>query len=401
MKSRYKQGNQIVLKIHFNHKLRGQMINFNEAPFLTSEFGYIADAIEGKHISGDGKYTKLCSSLLEQYTSSPKSLLTHSCTAALEMAALLLDIKPGDEVICPSFTFVTTASSFALRGAKLVFVDIREDTLNLDERKLEAAITPQTKVIIPVHYAGVSCNMDEILEIANKHGIVVVEDAAQAVGSFYKGKPCGSIADLGCYSFHETKNISCGEGGALIINRPQYVEKAEIIREKGTNRSKFFRGQVDKYTWVALGSSYLPSDMVAAYLYPQLSKINEINGRRIQLWNRYHDAFAAAEKSGKIKRPYCPPECTHNAHMYYLRFSDLESRTKFIAHMRQNGITCVFHYIPLHSSPAGMELGRTSGELPVTDQVSETLVRLPMFYGLKTEDQDYIIDQALSFMDQL
>lgn len=372
------------------------MINFNEAPFLGTEFDYIQDAIAQKHICGDGAYTKKCNALLEKYTGSAKALLTNSCTAALEMAALLADIQPGDEVICPSYTFVTTASSFALRGAKIVFVDIRDDTLNIDETKLEAAITDKTKAIVPVHYAGVCAEMDTIITIARKHGIMVVEDAAQGVGSFYKGRSAGSIGDMGCYSFHETKNVSCGEGGAILINHSDLIEPAEIIREKGTNRSKFFRGQVDKYTWVALGSSYLPSDMIAAYLYPQLEKVGGINGQRKMLWNRYNDAFKSLENKG-VRLPYCPAECEHNAHMYYLRCPDLETRTQFIDYMKKNGISCVFHYIPLHSAPAGQKYGRFIGDMSITNLVSDTLVRLPLFYGLTEKDQDYIIETALDF----
>lgn len=372
------------------------MINFNEAPFLGTEFDYIRDAIAQKHICGDGAYTKKCNALLEEYTGSAKALLTNSCTAALEMAALLADIHAGDEVICPSYTFVTTASSFALRGAKIIFVDIRDDTLNIDETKIEAAVTDKTKAIVPVHYAGVCAEMDTIISIARKHGITVVEDAAQGVGSLYKGRFAGSIGDMGCYSFHETKNVSCGEGGAILINHSDLIEQAEIVREKGTNRSKFFRGQVDKYTWVALGSSYLPSDMIAAYLYPQLEKMNEINSRRKMLWNRYNNAFEVIENKGG-RRPYCPTECEHNAHMYYLRCPDLETRTRFIDHMKKNGILCVFHYIPLHSAPAGQKYGRFIGDMAITNTVSDTLVRLPLFYGLTEKDQDYIIETALNF----
>jgi dTDP-4-amino-4,6-dideoxygalactose transaminase len=374
------------------------MINFNEAPFLGNEFDCIKEAIDSKHISGDGKYTKLCNSYLEKQIGAKKALLTSSCTAALEMSALMLNLEPGDEVICPSFTFVTTASAFALRGAKIVFADIKNDTLNLDENLLEQAITSKTKAIIPVHYAGVSCEMDKILEIAKKYNLAVIEDAAQAVGSFYKDKPCGSIGDLGCFSFHETKNISCGEGGALLVNNENFIELAEIIREKGTNRSKFFRGQVDKYTWVELGSSYLPSDMLAAYLYPQLSKCEQINGKRIELWNNYHKNFEEFEKKGVINRPFIPADSKHNAHMYYLRFNDLDTRTKFISFMKQNGVMCVFHYIPLHSSPAGQKYGRVVGEMRITNNVSETLVRLPLFYGMDFEMQDKIMDKVIEFL---
>jgi len=373
------------------------MINFNEAPFLGNEFDFIKEAIDSKHISGDGKYTKLCNGILEDFAKTPKALLTHSCTAALEMSALLLNIEQGDEVICPSFTFVTTASAFALRGAKIVFVDIKDDTLNLDENLLEQAITPKTKAIIPVHYAGVSCEMDQILALAEKYKLKVVEDAAQAVGSSYRNIPCGSMGDLGCYSFHETKNISCGEGGALLVNNKNLIEQAEIIREKGTDRSRFFRGQVDKYTWVDLGSSYLPSDILAAYLYPQIQKIEQINRHRVELWNNYHQNFVEFEQKEMILRPQMPVHCKHNAHMYYLRFNDLEMRTKYIAFMKQQGILCVFHYIPLHSSPGGQKYGRTCGKMDVTDHVSETLVRLPLFYGMDFDVQNQIIDQTVQF----
>ena len=374
------------------------MINFNEAPFLGNEFDYIKEAIDSKHISGDGKYTKLCNEILEKQTGTQKALLTNSCTAALEMSALILSLEYGDEVICPSFTFVTTASAFALRGTKIIFVDVKEDTQNLNENLLEQAITPKTKAIIPVHYAGISCEMDKILEIAKKHNITVIEDAAQAVGSFYKDRPCGSIGDFGCYSFHETKNISCGEGGALLVNNKRFIEQAEIIREKGTNRSKFFRGQVDKYTWVELGSSYLPSDILAAYLYPQLSKCEQINCKRIELWNNYHKNFEEFEKKEKIKRPFIPVNCKHNAHLYYLRFNNLEYRTKFIQFMKQNQIMCVFHYIPLHSSPAGQKYGQTASSMEITNKVSETLVRLPLFYGMDFATQNEIIEKTIQFL---
>jgi dTDP-4-amino-4,6-dideoxygalactose transaminase len=377
------------------------MINFNEAPFLGTEFDCIEEAIDSKHISGDGKYTKLCNEVLEKLTKTKKALLTNSCTAALEMSALMLNLDSGDEVICPSFTFVTTASSFALRGAKIVFIDIRNDTLNLDESLLELAITSKTKAIIPVHYAGVSCEMDKILDIAKKYNLKVIEDAAQAVGSFYNEKPCGSIGDFGCYSFHETKNISCGEGGALLVNNENFIEKSEIIREKGTNRSKFFRGQVDKYTWVELGSSYLPSDMLAAYLYPQLSKMEQINGHRIELWNNYHKSFEEFENREIIKRPYIPANCKHNAHMYYLRFNSLNVRAKFIDFMKQNEIMCVFHYIPLHSSPAGQRYGQVANKMDVTNSVSNTLVRLPLFYGMDFKTQEKIIDNVFQFLRNL
>lgn len=372
-----------------------EKILFNEAPFLGVEAQYINDAIANKHISGDGKYTKFCNDILKETTGSSKVLLVNSGTSALEMAALLLGIKEGDEVICPSYTFATTASAFALRGAKLVFVDIRDDTLNLDETKIEAAITPKTKVIVPVHYAGVACEMEKILAIAKKYNVKVVEDAAQAVGASYNGRMCGSIGDIGCYSFHETKNFSSGEGGAIVINSAEYVDQAEIIREKGTNRSLFFRGQVDKYTWVDLGSSYLPSDINAAYLYPQLLQMKEITENRLAIWQKYDDVFKAY---GNIQTPIIPDNCQHNAHMYYLRFDDLRLRTDFINYMKSQDIMCVFHYIPLHSSPAGKKYGRASGKMNITDHVSETLVRLPLYYGLKDTDQEKIITAVEQFL---
>lgn len=372
------------------------MINFNEPLFIGSEIKYIEESIKYKHICGDGLFTKKCQKFIEAYTGAHKSLLTTSCSSALEMASLLLKIQPGDEVICPSYTFVTTASSFALRGARLVFVDIKNDTLNIDEKKIEEAITTKTKVIVPVHYAGVCAEMDYINEIAKNYNLFVVEDAAQAVGSRYKGKVAGTISDLGCYSFHETKNISCGEGGALLVNNQNLVELAEIIREKGTDRSRFFRGQVDKYTWVDLGSSYLPSDLLAAYLYPQLKNMDEINKKRIYLWNRYYSELSVLENHG-VMLPFCPKYCEHNAHMFYLRFPSFELRTKFIAYMRDNGISCCFHYIPLHSSPAGEKYGRFVGSLDVTQRVASTLVRLPMYYNLDEQKHSFIIDKVLSF----
>ncbi|MCL2101766.1 MAG: dTDP-4-amino-4,6-dideoxygalactose transaminase [Fibromonadales bacterium] len=371
-------------------------INFNEAPFLGEEFEHIKDAIDSKHISGNGKYTKLCNEILERATGTKKAMLTHSCTAALEMSALLLDIKPGDEVILPSYTFSSTASAFALRGAKLVFIDIKNDTLNLDENLIEQVVTNKTKAIVAVHYAGVSCEMARILEIANKYKIAVVEDAAQAAGSYYMEKACGSIGDLGCYSFHETKNISCGEGGALLINNEQHIEQAEIILEKGTDRSKFFRGQVDKYTWIGLGSSYLPSDMLAAYLHSQLQNMEKINKKRMELWNNYHKNFEEFE----IKKPFIPANCKHNAHMYYLRFDSLKMRNKFINFMDSKGIMCIFHYVPLHSSPAGKKYGRVAGLMKNTDNVSDTLVRLPLFYGMSADAQNKVIDCARSFFEK-
>lgn len=374
------------------------MIHFNKPFLIENEFRYIEDAINNQCIlRGDGVYTKKCHSLLEEKLGCKKALLTHSCTAALEMAAILLDLKPGDEVIMPSYTFVSTANAFVLRGAVPVFVDIRPDTLNIDENLIEDAITPKTKAICCVHYAGVACEMDKILDIAKRHNLYVVEDAAQALGSYYKGKPLGTIGDMGCFSFHETKNIISGEGGAIIINNEKYIERAEIIREKGTNRSKFFRGQVDKYTWVDIGSSYLPSDMIAAFLYSQLENMDKINAKRLEIWHKYDEFFKQYDNI--IRRPICPAECNHNAHMYYLLFNNLDMRTKFIDFMKKNDILTVFHYIPLHSAPAGQKYCRTFGDMAVTDNVSDTLVRLPIYYELDDNKINYILDKFKLFME--
>jgi dTDP-4-amino-4,6-dideoxygalactose transaminase len=356
-----------------------QPIPFNR-PYMTGrELWLIAQAHARGHLSGDGAFTRQCHAWLERTTGTRKALLTHSCTAALEMAALLLDLEPGDEVIMPSYTFVSTANAFVLRGAVPVFVDVREDTLNLDERLVEAAITPRTRAICVVHYAGVACAMDVIGDIAARHGLAVVEDAAQGIGSTWRGRPLGAIGTFGALSFHETKNIISGEGGALLVNDNRHLERAEIIREKGTNRSKFFRGQVDKYTWVDVGSSFLPGEIVAAFLYAQMEQADDITARRLALWQRYHDAFAAAEAAGHVRRPVIPGDCTHNAHMYYLLFPSLEARTAAIAALKAEGIQSVFHYIPLHSAPAGLRYGRAHGELAVTDRVSNTLLRLPLW----------------------
>lgn len=361
------------------------MIRFNR-PFMTGkELGAIEQAHANGHLSGDGPFTRICHAWLRENTGAKSALLTHSCTAALEMAALLLRLRPGDEVILPSFTFVSTASAFALRGAVPVFVDIRADTLNIDERLIEAAITPRTKAICVVHYAGVSCEMDEILDIAQRHGLAVVEDAAQAIMSTYKGRPLGTIGDLGAFSFHETKNIISGEGGALLCRDDRFVEEAEIIREKGTNRSRFFRGQVDKYTWVDVGSSYLPGEITAAFLASQMEDATEITQRRLAIWDTYDQWAKTHEVSGRVRRPVVPAHCTHNAHMYYMLLPSLDHRTRFIEGLRSRGVQAVFHYIPLHSSPAGMECGRTHGDLTVTDDTSDRLVRMPLWLGL--EDQ--------------
>lgn len=373
------------------------MIYFNVPPFVGIEDKYIMDAI-GKHkICGDGEYTKKCNKWLEEKTGAAKVLLTTSCTHATEMAALLCDIQPGDEVIMPSFTFVSTADAFVLRGAKVVFVDIRPDTMNIDEKKIEAAITKKTKAIVPVHYAGVSCEMDTIMDIARRHNLWVVEDAAQGVMSTYKGKALGTIGDFGCFSFHETKNYSMGEGGALLIKSPDMIEPAEIIREKGTNRAKFFRGQIDKYTWVEAGSSYLPSELNAAYLYGQLENAQKIFDDRMASWNNYYEALKELEDAGRIELPTIPEGCEHNAHMFYIKCKDLEERTKLISFAKEQGVMMVFHYIPLHSAPAGKKYGRFSGEDIYTTKESERLVRLPLYYNLTGEDQNKVIEVVRNF----
>lgn len=373
------------------------MIDFNVPPYIGNELEYIKQAAEKHKICGDGDYTKLCNAWLEKKTGTAKALLTTSCTHATEMAALLCDIKPGDEVIMPSYTFVSTADAFVLRGAKAVFVDIRPDTMNIDENFIEAAITEKTKAIVPVHYAGVSCEMDTIMKIAKKHNLYVVEDAAQGIMSTYKGKALGTIGDFGCFSFHETKNYSMGEGGALLIKDAANIENAEIIREKGTNRSKFFRGQIDKYTWVEAGSSYLPSELNAAYLYAQLEQADKINQDRLASWNKYYEELKPLGAVGKIELPVIPNECVHNAHMFYIKTKDIKERTAFINFMKENGILCVFHYIPLHSSPAGQMYGRFFGEDRYTTKESERLVRLPMYYGLTEEDHNKICEKIKEF----
>ena len=373
------------------------MINFNVPPFTGKEMDYIKIAIDNEKICGDGQFTKKCNAWVEERTATSKALLTTSCTHALEMAALLADIKPGDEVIMPSFTFVSTADAFVLRGATVVFVDIRPDTMNIDETKIEAAITDKTKAIVPVHYAGVACEMDTIMDIAKRHNLVVVEDAAQGVMSSYKGKALGAIGDYGCFSFHETKNYSMGEGGAILIQDPAKIEAAEIIREKGTDRSKYFRGQIDKYTWQNFGSSYLPSDMNAAYLWAQLEMADEINDARLAVWNRYYEGLKELAEAGKIELPVVPEGCVHNAHMFYIKAKDLEERTALIDHLKANGILAVFHYIPLHSAPAGQKFGRFHGEDVYTTKESERLCRLPMYYRLQQEQVDYIISKVKEF----
>ena len=375
------------------------MINFNIPPFIGTEMDYMKQAVENKKICGDGPFTKKCNQWFEERFNAQKVLLTTSGTTALEMATLLCDLHEGDEVILPSYTFSSTATSVVLTGAKLVFVDIRPDTMNIDETKIEDAITDKTKAIIVVHYAGVACEMDTIMEIAKSHNLKVIEDAAQGVMSTYKVRYLGTIGDFGCYSFHETKNYSMGEGGALVINNPEYNEKAEILREKGTNRAKFFRGQVDKYTWVDYGSSYLPSDLNAAYLWAQLEKADEINANRLQSWNRYNEAFKKLEEEGKLELPTIPDECVHNAHMYYVKLKDLDERTDFLSYMRENDIYSVFHYIPLHSAPAGIKFGEFRGKDQYTTLESERLARLPMYYGVSEEDLSYVIKKVIDYFN--
>lgn len=373
------------------------MINFNVPPYVGTELDYIKQAIESKKICGDGGFTKKCNAWLEERFSAQKVLLTTSGTTALDMAALLCDFKPGDEVILPSYTFSSTATAAVLGGAKLVFVDIRKDTMNIDETKIEAAITPKTKAIIAVHYAGVACEMDTITDIAKRHGLKVIEDAAQGVMSTYKGRALGTIGDLGCYSFHETKNYSMGEGGALVINDPEYNDRAEILREKGTNRSRFFRGQVDKYTWVDFGDSYLPSELNAAYLWAQLNAADKINDDRMASWNFYHDELKELADAGKVELPFIPEGCVHNAHMFYIKCKDLEERTKLISYARENGVQFVFHYVPLHSAPAGLKFGRFDGKDEYTTKESERLMRLPMYYGLPKEAKEQVVKVIKDF----
>lgn len=373
------------------------MIYFNIPPYVGNELEYMKKAIESRKICGDGEFTKKCNGWMQEKFDAQKVMLTTSGTSALDMALMLCKLEPGDEVILPSYTFSSTANAAVLVGAKLVFVDVRPDTMNIDETKIEAAITDKTKVIIAVHYAGVACEMDAIMDIAKKHGLFVVEDAAQGVMSTYKGKALGTIGDFGCYSFHETKNFSMGEGGAIVINNPQYNEAAEILREKGTNRAKFFRGQVDKYTWVDFGDSYLPSELNAAYLWAQLLKAEEITQDRIDTWNAYNNAFKTLEFQGKVELPVIPEDCSHNAHMYYIKCKDLQERTELIDYLKENEILAVFHYIPLHSAPAGLKYGRFLGEDIYTTKDSERLVRLPMYYGMSKEDRDKVIKYVNEF----
>lgn len=375
------------------------MIPFNVPPYIGKEDKYIKQAIDSRKICGDGQFTKKCNEKFEEITGAKKVLVTTSGTSALEMAALLADIKSGDEVIMPSYTFVSTANAFVLRGATIVFVDIRPDTMNIDENLIEDAITEKTRAIVPVHYGGVACEMDTIRDIAKRHNLVVVEDAAQGVMSFYKGRALGSIGDFGCYSFHETKNYSMGEGGAVLVNHEKNVERAEIIREKGTNRTKFFRGQVDKYTWIDLGSSYLQSELNCAYLYAQIENPDIINNDRLQSWNTYYELLTPLKEKGCIDLPVAPEGCVHNAHMFYIKTKDLEERSKLIAFLKENGIGAVFHYIPLHSSPAGQQFGRFHGEDKYTTKESERLLRLPMYYGLEKKDIEYVVSKIKEFYE--
>lgn len=373
------------------------MIPFNVPPCTGNEMKYIGEAIAAHKICGDGVFTKRCNEWMEKRFQAHKVLLTTSGTTALDMASLLCDLKPGDEVILPSFTFSSSATAFAIYGARLVFVDVRPDTMNIDETKIEAAITDKTRVILAMHYAGVACEMDTIMDIARRHNLLVVEDAAQGVMSTYKGKALGTIGDFGCYSFHETKNYSMGEGGAVLINNPAYVERAEILREKGTNRSKFYRGQVDKYTWVDIGDSFLPSELNAAYLWAQLEMADEINNDRLSSWRRYRDALQDLAAAGRLTLPTIPTDCVHNAHMFYIKCKDLAERTELISFLKERDILAVFHYVPLHSAPAGLRFGRFHGEDRYTTAESDRLVRLPLYYKLTTEDQDRVIKAVRDF----
>ena len=376
------------------------MLTFNIPPYVPQCSDYVTQVIQNRKICGDGPFTARCNEALEALTGAPKALLTTSGTSALEMAAILLDIQPGDEVIMPSFTFVSTANAFALRGAKIVFVDVQPDTMNLDPLCVRAAITPHTRAIVPVHYAGVCCDMDALGDIAREHGLAMVEDAAQAVGSFYKDRPAGSMSDVGCFSFHETKNYSMGEGGAVILNDPHMVERAEIIREKGTDRSRFYRGQVDKYTWVDIGSSFLPSELNAAYLLAQLEQRASITAARMARWEQYDAGLAPLEQRGLIERMKVPADCVHNAHMYYIKLRSLEERSRLIAFLAEHDICAVFHYIPLHSATAGLKYGRFVGEDRYTTALSERLLRLPMFYELTEADCARVIETISAFFDK-
>ena len=376
------------------------MIPFNKPHMTGRELYYIAQAHFNQMLAGDGPFTKRCHAWLEAKTGCRRALLTNSCTAALELSALLLDIQPGDEVILPSFTFVSTANAFALRGAVPVFVDVRGDTLNLDERLVEAAITRRTKAIVPVHYAGVACEMDTLLAIAQQHALSVVEDSAQGVMACYKGRPLGSLGHLGAYSFHETKNVISGEGGALLVNDPQYVDRAEVLREKGTDRSRFFRGEIDKYTWQDIGSSFLPGELIAAFLWAQLEEAESVTQGRLRSWQIYHDLLAPLEDQARLRRPIVPAECSHNAHMYYILLPDTPTRDGLMHELRGRGIYAVFHYVPLHSSPAGRRLGRTPQELPVTDSVAGRLLRLPLWSGISVDEQATVVSAIADYLQR-
>lgn len=373
------------------------MINFNVPPFTGKEIEYIKQAVENQKICGDGPFTKKCSEWIEEQTGTSKCLLTTSCTHATELAALLAEIREGDEVIMPAYTFVSTADAFVLRGAKAVFVDIRPDTMNIDENKIEAAITKRTRAIVPVHYAGVACEMETIMAIAEKYNLMVIEDAAQCILASYQGKALGTFGDFGCYSFHETKNVSMGEGGALLIRDKKYIQEAEIIREKGTNRSQYYRGQVDKYRWMNYGSSYLPSDMNAAYLWAQLELAKEITKARLERWEQYHTQLQPLQERGILELPVIPEGCTHNGHMYYAKAKDMEERTRLLAFLKENGILSVFHYVPLHTAPAGLKFGEFRGEDIYTTKESERLFRLPLFFTLKESEVDYIVSKIKEF----
>ncbi len=376
------------------------MIDFNIPPYVGKEFEYMQEAVKNKKICGDGPFTKKCNEWLERRFGAKKAMLTTSGSTALDMAALMCGIRPGDEVILPSFTFSSTANSFVLAGAKLVFVDVRPDTMNIDETKIEAAITERTRAIVPVHYAGVACEMDTIMAIAKKYGLMVVEDAAQGVMSSYKGRPLGTIGDFGCYSFHETKNYSMGEGGAILVNNEAYIERAEILREKGTNRSQFFRGQVAKYNWVDFGDSYLQSDLNAAYLWAQLEQADAINNDRLSTWNAYWNAFRPYAEKGYITLPTIPEGCVHNAHMFYIKFADLDTRQDFIKFMKENQVQCTFHYVPLHSAPAGLKFGRFCGQDVYTTSESDKLVRLPMYYNMSEQDRNTVIAKVIEYIEK-
>lgn len=382
------------------HSGENNMIPFNRAIYLPHAFEYVEDVMKSSKIAGDGKYTKLCSEWMEEHFKARKVLMTTSCTAALEMSAILMDVKEGDEIIMPSYTFVSTANAFVLRGAKCVFVDIRPDTMNIDENKIEAAINEKTKAIVVVHYAGVSCEMDTILSIAKKYNLFVVEDAAQGVMSTYKGKALGTLGDFGCYSFHETKNYTMGEGGALVINNDKYISRAEILREKGTNRSRFYRGEIDKYSWVDIGSSFLPSEFNVSYLYGQLEIAEEINNNRLQTWQEYYTNLLPYQEAEKIELPITPDECKHNAHMFYIKFKDLEKRSQFIEYMKNNGVGCVFHYVPLHSAEGGLKYGKFVGEDKYTTKESERLVRLPMYYDLSDTEIKSVLENIIKFIER-